>query len=116
MGDKQFLGEMAPLVRIFDDRGRRTGMLSRDPPPRTRSDGGCSPSVPLPSECPPRYTTVSQENSDEEALVEVPVPVKSELDCPDPLADPVLLDLEEPPLLLPLFCFLLFIRCNRDAS
>ena len=77
------------------------------------SVGGCSPSVPLPSECPPRYTTVSQENSEDEALVEVPVPVKSELDWPEPL--PLLLDLDEEELLLPLFCFLLFILSSELA-
>jgi hypothetical protein len=61
---------------------------------------------------------VSQENSEEEALVEVPVPVKSELDWPEPLPEPALLDLDEDddPPLLPLFCFLLFILCSRDAS
>ena len=49
--------------------------------------GGCSPSVPLPSEYPlplaPLYTTVSHENSEEDAFVEVPDSVVMS----DPLVD-----------------------------
>ena len=114
-GERQFRGEMAPLVRILEARGLREAMLSRDPPGRlTIKLGGCSQSVPLPSEWPPLSTTVSQENSEEDALVEVPVPVRSDPDCPDP-PEPPLLSLEADEL-LDLRIFLRLALCNLADS
>ena len=84
VGERHCLGEMAPFVRIFlllPPAEAGLGISSReprcDPSLELTSDledlkkavvGGCSPSVPLPSDMagPDRYTTVSHDSSDEE--------------------------------------------------
>ena len=96
-GERHCRGDIAPFVRIFRLRlpaEAGLGISSKDPliedslelaAERIQNIGGCSPSVPLPSEHPlaPLYTTVSHENSEEDALVEVPDSVVMS----DPLVD-----------------------------
>lgn len=127
-GERHCRGEMAPFVRIFlrlppADAGLGISSIDplKEPSLELANDldmnnmGGCSLSVPLPSDC-PRYTTVSQENSDDEAFVEVPEVVRSELDFPDPdplLRLPLILLLSSDELLFSLF---LRSRCSLDAN